>query len=141
MSIYLVQPSEYVIHKINVYKFGFTRNNDLSRLKAYGKYTKIIYTKQISCYRTQYIETIIIQKLKQIFTIYKGNEFFEGCPNKMKKIIKNVLRNYFKNIDNMDELYDLYISDDSDDNNNTKINTKINTKNNPEIMWMDICDY
>lgn len=134
MSIYLVQPSEYVVHKINVYKFGFTRNNDLSRLKAYGKNTKIIYTIQISCFKTQFIETIILKHLKQSFPIYKGNEYFQGCPKKMKKIIKNILRSYFKNVDNMDELYDLYISDDSDNENN-------NTKKHPEIIWMDICDY
>jgi hypothetical protein len=132
MSIYLVQPSEYVVHKINVYKFGFTRNNDLSRLKAYGKNTKIIYTKQISCFKTQFIETIIIQQLKKTFPIYKGNEYFQGCYKKMKRIIKNTLRLYFKNVDNMDELYDLNISDDSDNENNTK---------QPEIIWMDICDY
>lgn len=138
MSIYLVQPSEYVIHKNNVYKFGFTRNNDLSRLKAYGKHTKIIYIKQIKCYRIQYIETIIIKELKKTFTIYKGNEYFQGCPDKMKKIIKNILRENFRNVDNMDELYNLYISDDSDEPDNKDYNKK---NNNSEIMWMDICDY
>jgi len=132
MSIYLVQPGEYVVHNINVYKFGFTRNNDLSRLKAYGKNTKIIYTKQISCFKTQFIETIILQQLKKIFIIYKGNEYFQGCPKKMKKIIKNILREYFKNVDNMDQLYNLYISDDSDNENNNE---------QTEIIWMDICDY
>ena len=77
--IYLVQPSEYI--GTNVYKIGYSLQENFTRLLSYGRYTK--YICNLNCENPLKLETIIIQDFSQKYRLIRGYEYFEGSEQKI----------------------------------------------------------
>jgi hypothetical protein len=86
-SVYLVQPAEYV--NTNVYKIGYTSNNNLSRVRSYGTKTKCIII--VACHEALKMESILLKEFNKIFTLHKGREYFSGDLIEMHHIFINIL--------------------------------------------------
>lgn len=85
--IYIIIEREFLMSKQNVYKIGKTKQNNYRRFKQYPRKSKIILHVLVdNCHA---LETIIINKFKEIFTHRSdvGNEYFQGDILKMMRIM------------------------------------------------------
>jgi hypothetical protein len=77
--IYLVQPSEYI--GTNVYKIGYSLQENFTRLLSYGRNTK--YICNLNCENPLKLETIIKQDFSQKYRLIRGYEYFEGSEQEI----------------------------------------------------------
>jgi hypothetical protein len=83
--VYLVIPPE--LKGTNRAKIGMSLINNNNRIKSYGKNVEVIM--QYSCKNARILEKTIIESFKKHFKVIKGNEYFEGEIEEMKKIFIN----------------------------------------------------
>lgn len=79
--LYFVQPC--ILIGTNRYKIGITTKHDKSRFNEYDSGTKIIY--YLDCKNIDLIERSIIIDFRKKFKTVKGNEYFEGNIEEMKR--------------------------------------------------------
>jgi len=77
--IYLVQPSEYI--GSNVYKIGYSSQENFIRLLSYGKNTK--YICNLNCKNPLKLETIIKKDFIKKYRLIRGYEYFEGTEQEI----------------------------------------------------------
>lgn len=115
--LYLIQPEELI--GTDRYKIGMSNNNDLVRCKnGYGKNSRYIIIGE--CPNPLEIENKVKIEFKNKFKLIKGQEYFEGDLELMKKIFISIV--FFK------EEKQIVIK------NETKEETKETIKNNKIII-------
>lgn len=82
MYLYLVQP--VVLKSTNRYKVGMSSLDDFSRLKAYGKGTRVLMTIECEDYRT--VEQKVIKAFNFAYKRIAGNEYFEIDTSELEMI-------------------------------------------------------
>lgn len=89
--VYLIQTSEAITNKENVYKIGNTRKLNMTRLSNYKKGYKVIYALEVS--NSLLAEQKILEKLKTLFKqrLDYGREYFEGNIEYIKKTFLNII--------------------------------------------------
>lgn len=91
--IYLVSPGSV---RKNVFKVGMTTSSSSTkvpqRVRSYGKQTKVLLLEKVAVGSTRMIEREILSQFQDKFKLVQGNEYFEGDPQEMMKIIKNVCK-------------------------------------------------
>lgn len=80
--VYFVIPPE--LKDTNRVKIGMSNLDNDNRLKSYGKNANIVI--KYNCCNAKWIENKIIKAFKDNFKLIKGNEYFEGDIEEMKKI-------------------------------------------------------
>lgn len=113
--VYLVQPE--ILLETDKYKIGLSKDNNLSRIKSYGKNTRIIIIRE--CENPYLIEKEIKKSFNSKFKLIKGEEWFEGDKTNMLKEFENII-NLFK-----DEVKDEVKDENKKKNNKQEIKEKI----------------
>jgi hypothetical protein len=88
-QVYFIQPE--VLLGTDRFKVGKHDKNGLERIKSYGKKTEIIIVWE--CQNSNFLEFQIIKKFKENFKLIKGNEYFQGDKQKMKKLFMYIIYN------------------------------------------------
>ncbi len=81
--IYLIQPAEYI--ETDICKIGCSRNNNLKRVKSYGKGTR--YLCVMECKNPFNLEKKIIEKFNDTFIRARGNEYFHNEGQEFEMIM------------------------------------------------------
>lgn len=100
-QVYFIQPE--VLLGTDRFKVGKHDKNGLERIKSYGKKTEIIIVYE--CQNSNFLESQIIKKFKENFKLIKGNEYFQGDKQKMKKLFMYMIYNNDNN--NINNIIDL----------------------------------
>ena len=81
--IYLLTTREFIKSNESIHKIGRTSQENLKRYMQYSKGSRLLF--HINCIDSKAVEKKIINIFKIIFIQRKdiGNEYFEGCPDKM----------------------------------------------------------
>lgn len=103
--VYMVIPEE--LKSTNRVKIGMSKLNNDSRIKSYGKNVELVI--KFTCDNPNHIEKKIINAFKENFKLIKGNEYFEGDIEEMKRIFIQQLNNIENNIENDIETENNYI--------------------------------
>ena len=86
---YLVKPAEYL--EESIYKIGRSNNDDISRIKSYGKNTKVYCIIKVA--DNIYVEKLLINYFTANFQLHKGREYFKGDIDEMYKSFINIVCN------------------------------------------------
>ena len=110
--VYFVIPPE--LKGTNRVKIGMSNLDNDTRIKSYGKDTDIVI--KYNCHNPKCIENKIIKAFKDNFKLIKGNEYFEGDIEEMKKIFLRILLGVNESKCNIDK----YINIEEHNENNVK---------------------
>lgn len=126
--VYLVIPPE--LKGTNRVKIGMSKLNNDSRIKSYGKGTVTVI--KYNCCNVNITENKIIKAFKNNFELIKGNEYFEGDIEEMKKI-------FLQEITNNENKSDI---EEDKQKENVKIQNKFSTyKEEKYLLKVKIYDY
>ena len=87
--VYMIQSEE--LNGTNKVKIGMSTCENNSRIKSYGKNAKTII--KYNCSYPYMLERCLIKQFKKNYNLFKGNEWFEGDIEEMKKLFNKVINN------------------------------------------------